>query len=111
MAAMTSSVVSQKIGAGARASRSMWKMLPDIFGGNMPKRARKMYQVKILPQIKACWIHVKRLMVKAICAFTAQTMQVNIAVPIAFMSAVWPLEQKDWTWKMPRLRAKMTMDA
>ena len=111
MAAMTSSVVSQKIGAGARASRSMWKMLPDIFGGNMPKRARKTYQVKIIPQIKACWIQVKWLMVKAICTFTARMMQVNIAVPIAFMSAVWPLEQKDWTWKMPRLRAKMTMEA
>jgi hypothetical protein len=40
---------------------------------------------------------VKWLMVKAICTFTAQMMHVNIAVPIASMSAVWPPEQKDWT--------------
>lgn len=108
---MTSSEVSQKIGAGARVSESMWKMFPETFGGNMPKRARKMYQVTILPQIKTCWIHVKWLMVNAICTFTAQMMQVNIAVPIASMSAVWPPEQNDWTWKMPMFRAKMTTDA
>lgn len=53
-----------------------------------------MYQVVMLPHMKRCWIQVKWLIVRAIWQLTAHMIQVNIVVPTADISAVWPLEQK-----------------
>ena len=65
-------------------------MFPERLGRIIPKRARKRYHRPMLPQIKTCWIQVKWDMVNAIWTLTAHMMQVNIVVPTASMSAVWP---------------------